>query len=343
MFDYEWATVQHTVNCRLAQAVVVPEAIPPERLDRLRRGGKLGRYPGLKEGVLPGRLRARRAVLDELGLARDAPFAVVRTPPGGLALPPLRERPLRRGAAPLRDHALPCRPSSCRARTSSAPSSPRAGGFIVPERAIDAQSLIAFADVVVSAGRTMNREAVALGTPVSRRSRAAWGGRRGLSPPGRLRRLDDPRRAHGKRRGTHAVERVGGTRAARRSSLRAAPADPSIGALNCPGCADARARRRSASTATRSPSSRSTGRWRRSPTSSPTGCGSTVRRRPGAHDRLFTRRCPGPSCWRSSSSRCSGSSRSSGATPASATTSRSCRPWSSRRSRSRASSPWSNR
>ena len=42
----------------------------------------------------------------------------------------------------------------------------RAGGFIIPERAIDAQSLIAYADVVVSAGGTMNREAVALGTPV---------------------------------------------------------------------------------------------------------------------------------------------------------------------------------
>ena len=42
----------------------------------------------------------------------------------------------------------------------------RAGGFIVPERAIDAQSLIAYADLVVSAGGTMNREAVALGTPV---------------------------------------------------------------------------------------------------------------------------------------------------------------------------------
>ncbi len=37
-FDYEWATVQHTVNCRLAQAVVVPDAIPPERLRALRRG-----------------------------------------------------------------------------------------------------------------------------------------------------------------------------------------------------------------------------------------------------------------------------------------------------------------
>ena len=42
----------------------------------------------------------------------------------------------------------------------------RCGGFIVPEQAIDAQSLIAFADLVVSAGGTMNREAVALGTPV---------------------------------------------------------------------------------------------------------------------------------------------------------------------------------
>jgi len=26
MFDYEWATLQHSVNCRLARAVVVPEA-----------------------------------------------------------------------------------------------------------------------------------------------------------------------------------------------------------------------------------------------------------------------------------------------------------------------------
>ena len=42
----------------------------------------------------------------------------------------------------------------------------REGGFIVPEQAIDAQSLVAFADLVISAGGTMNREAVALGTPV---------------------------------------------------------------------------------------------------------------------------------------------------------------------------------
>ena len=58
------------------------------------------------------------------------------------------------------------RPSCSRASPSSAPSSQHEGGFIVPERAIDAPSLIAFADLVVSAGGTMNREAVALGTPV---------------------------------------------------------------------------------------------------------------------------------------------------------------------------------
>jgi predicted glycosyltransferase len=42
----------------------------------------------------------------------------------------------------------------------------RLGAFTMPERAVDAQSLVAYADLVVSAGGTMNREAVALGTPV---------------------------------------------------------------------------------------------------------------------------------------------------------------------------------
>ena len=70
----------------------------------------------------------------------------------------------------------------------------RAGGFIVPEQAIDAQSLIAYADLVVSAGGTMNREAVALGTPVF----TVFEGRLGavderLIAEGRLARLRAPR------------------------------------------------------------------------------------------------------------------------------------------------------
>ena len=49
-FDYEYAWLQHQLGCRAATRVVVPEAIPPERLERYGVGPeKLGRYEGLKE------------------------------------------------------------------------------------------------------------------------------------------------------------------------------------------------------------------------------------------------------------------------------------------------------
>jgi predicted glycosyltransferase len=65
---------------------------------------------------------------------------------------------------------------------------------ILPERAVDAQSLIALSDVVVSAGGTMNREAAALGVPVY----TTFGGRLGgvdeaLMRDGKLIPLSDPR------------------------------------------------------------------------------------------------------------------------------------------------------
>jgi uncharacterized protein len=158
-FDYEWAAVQHNVNCRLARAVVVPDAIPPERLDRYGARGKLHRYPGLKEEYYLADFEPDRAVLDELGLDPAQPIAVVRTPPA-VSLYHRFENPLfaqvldrLRGTQTV---VLPRTPEQ-RAELR---------GFVVPERAIDAQSLIAFADLVVSAGGTMNREAVALGTPV---------------------------------------------------------------------------------------------------------------------------------------------------------------------------------
>ena len=68
-----------------------------------------------------------------------------------------------------------------------------AANLIVPERAIDAQSLIAFADLVVSAGGTMNREAVALGTPVFTTFAGRMGGvDEALIADGRLQVLADP-------------------------------------------------------------------------------------------------------------------------------------------------------
>jgi uncharacterized protein len=190
MFDYEWATVQHTVNCRLAQAVVVPDAIPPERLDRYGARGKLERYPGLKEEYYLADFAPDPAVLSELGLDGAQPIAVVRTPPE-VSLYHRFDNPVFAGVLErLRDQGqvvvLPRTPEQ-RAELT------RAGGFCVPERAIDAQSLIALSDLVVSAGGTMNREAVALGTPVY----TTFEGRLGavderLIAEGRLRTLERP-------------------------------------------------------------------------------------------------------------------------------------------------------
>jgi uncharacterized protein len=163
MFDYEWAKVQHTVNCRLGNAVVVPEAIPPERLYPYGARGKLQRYAGLKEEYYLSDFEPDPAVLDELSLDPAQPIAVVRTPPSVSLYHRFENDLFADVLLTLREQAqtvvLP-RVDAQRAELA------RTGGFIVPEQAIDAQSLIAYADLVVSAGGTMNREAVALGTPV---------------------------------------------------------------------------------------------------------------------------------------------------------------------------------
>jgi predicted glycosyltransferase len=194
-FDYEYAWFQHQLGCRAATRVVVPEAIPPERLGRYGVGpAKLRRYPGLKEDYYLADLEPSPAVLDELGVDRDRVIAVLRPPPD---------------VSLYHRHANPLFPETLRAlgsrddvqvvvlpRIAAQRDHVRSLGLpsvIVPEHAVDAQSLIAFADLVVSAGGTMNREAVSLGVPVY----TVFGGQLGavdelLIREGRLRALTDP-------------------------------------------------------------------------------------------------------------------------------------------------------
>jgi uncharacterized protein len=187
MFDYEWATVQHNINCRLAQAVVVPDAIPPERLARYGAEHKLGRYAGLKEEYYLADFEPSSDVLRELGLDPREPIVVVRTPPAVSLYHRFENDLFADVLARVRGLQAVVLPRIAEQRRELV----AAGGFIVPEQAIDAQSLIAHADLVISAGGTMNREAVALGTPVW----TTFEGRLGavdaaLIADGRLRRLE---------------------------------------------------------------------------------------------------------------------------------------------------------
>ena len=99
-FDYEFARVQHGLGCRAARRVVVPDAIPQERLDRLgARTAKVRRFPGLEEEYYLAGFESDRSVLTELGIEPERilvgrPHAARR-----LALPPPRE-PALRGCTP---------------------------------------------------------------------------------------------------------------------------------------------------------------------------------------------------------------------------------------------------
>jgi predicted glycosyltransferase len=166
MQDYEHAGLQRQLAFRVARRVLVPDAIP---IDAMRRAGaserKLFRYPGLKEDYYLADFQPDPAVLEELGIDAAAVLVVVRPPPETSAYHadnPVEERLLDRLSAAdgVVAVVIPRTPAQAeRIRSRRAPT------LVVPDRAVDAQSLIAFADLVVSAGGTMNREAVALGTP----------------------------------------------------------------------------------------------------------------------------------------------------------------------------------
>jgi uncharacterized protein len=195
-FDYEFATLQHQLGCRAATFVVVPEAIPPERLTRYGvRPPKLRRYEGLKEEYYLADFDPDPRVLEEFSLDPEKVLVTVRTPPA-LALYHRHSNPFFfemlehvGSQAGVQAVVLP--------RTDEQAELVRGLGsesLIVPDHAVDAQSLIGFSDLVVGAGGTINREAAALGVPVYTTFAGRLGGvDEALIREGRLRPLTDPR------------------------------------------------------------------------------------------------------------------------------------------------------
>jgi predicted glycosyltransferase len=193
MQDYEFAGLQRKISFRLARRVLVPDTIPAERMKKVGAPErKLVRYPGLKEEYYLADFEPDASVLGELGLDREKVLVVVRPPPETSeyhARNDLHGQVIQRlaGASEAQAVVIP--------RTERQAAEVRRFRFPnlrVPGRAVDAQSLIAFADLVVSAGGTMNREAVALGTPVYTTFAGRMGGvDEALIADGRLQVLTD--------------------------------------------------------------------------------------------------------------------------------------------------------
>ncbi len=167
MQDYEFAGLQRKIAWRVAKRVLVPDSIPVDRLVKAgAREDKLVRFPGLKEDYYLADFEPDASVPEELGIDLERVLVIVRPPPETAAYHadnPLYEQVIDRLAQADNVTAVIIPRTAGQAERARARNS---ANLIVPDRAVDAQSLIAFADLVVSAGGTMNREAVALGTPV---------------------------------------------------------------------------------------------------------------------------------------------------------------------------------
>jgi predicted glycosyltransferase len=164
MMDYEYQPANH-VSFRLARRVVVPAVFPSDALRRFgARGDKVVRYEGLKEELYIGRFDPSEAVAAELGLDLAGIVVVMRPPPEGALYHRLgneRFEGVLEEAAARDDLQVVLLP---RTREQAARYAGR-NGVIVPAQPVDGRSLLAYADAMIGAGGTMNREAALLGTP----------------------------------------------------------------------------------------------------------------------------------------------------------------------------------
>src|SRR5437763_13436524 len=194
LMDYEHQPANH-LAFRLASKVIVPRAFPAAELRKYGASTrKVKRYQGTKEDVyLAGFIPdpAFGETLRKLNIASDDVLVVAR--------PTAREALYHRFENELFDELMARLSSFVGTRIILIPRSDaqRTGyqarnfaNVLMPREALDGANLIAAADLVVSAGGTMNREAAALGVPAISVYAGRWAAiDEQLISEGRLRRL----------------------------------------------------------------------------------------------------------------------------------------------------------
>lgn len=169
LMDYEHQPANH-LAFRLASKVIVPRAFPATELRKYGASlRKVKRYEGTKEdvylaGFVPDPTFGE--TLRKLNIASDDVLVLAR--------PPAREALYHRFENELFDELIARLNSLEGTKVILLPRSDaqradyqarNLASVIMPREALDGANLIAAADLVVSAGGTMNREAAALGVP----------------------------------------------------------------------------------------------------------------------------------------------------------------------------------
>ena len=177
LMDYEHQPANH-MAFRLASRVIVPRAFPAAELRRFGASTrKVKRYDGTKEDVYLADFTPDAAfaeTLHGLGVASEDVLVVAR--------PPAREALYHRFENELFDELLMRLSSSHdvkvillpRSEAQRAEYETRKLNVIMPREVLDGANLIAAADLVISAGGTMNREAAALGVPAASIYAGKW-------------------------------------------------------------------------------------------------------------------------------------------------------------------------
>ena len=178
LMDYEHQPANH-LAFRLASRVIVPRAFPAEELRRFGASmRKVKRYDGTKEDAYLADFSADplfAATLRKLGVASEDVLVVAR--------PPAREALYHRFENEFFDELLASLNDRADVKIILLPRSEaqreeyaarNSSNVIMPREALDGANLIAAADLVISAGGTMNREAAALGVPAASIYAGKW-------------------------------------------------------------------------------------------------------------------------------------------------------------------------
>jgi len=197
LMDYEHQPANH-LAFRLASKVIVPKAFPSAELKKYGASlRKVARYDGLKEDVYLADFTPDPSfenVLRNLGIAAEDALVVARSP--------AHEALYHRFENELFDDLLRHLSSQLGVKIILLPRTDAQrteyealalANVIMPQEALDGANLVASADLLVSAGGTMNREAAALGVPVYSIYAGKWAAiDEQLITEGRLKKIGSP-------------------------------------------------------------------------------------------------------------------------------------------------------